>query len=438
MTAIQTLASCMVEVEEQRLCAKTMRDAKLAVLDVLGAAAAGSRTSTAISVRTGMGGFGPGDSPIWFCGETASLLASVVANSAASSALDLDDGVRSASGHPGAGIIPAAFALSMRERSTWGDFLTSVVVGYEVGVRIASSRDPARTPTFATGRWMSFATASSAAWLMRLNADQFAHALSIAGTLTPNMEVNAYSHQTGNSIKEGIPWSAAIGVMAADMAANKANGPLDILDHPDHFDAAAVTAASSDWAVSRNYFKFYSCCRWAHAAIDAILALRNSEPWIAEAEQIDVYTFERALRLNNSASPQSIEAAQYSIPFCVAVAARMGANALLVLQEQSLNDPQTKVLASRVKLHADPMLTSQFPRRTPARVVARLGSRVVSKEVIQCRGDSEIRPPEMEMVEKFIGLYGRINRDRDASRIATAVMEVDSNVSAASVAALLQ
>lgn len=438
MTTTTTLAHLMTAVRPDDLPSGVLDDAALAVLDLIGVAAAGSKTHAADCFRHAGAVLGCGDAPIWFSGLAGSEAAAVSSNAVAASALDLDDGERSASGHPGAGVVPVAICMAARENRSWADCLTAITIGYEVGVRVAASRDPANTPTFATGRWTSFATAAATAWLLRLDGNRFAHALAIAGTLAPNMAVNAYSSQTGNSIKEGIPWSAVTGMVAASLAAQGATGPLDVLDHPQHFDAAAVLRqAPGAWAIQRNYFKFYSCCRWAHAAIDAVLEMRTSIPWIGEAGHIDVFTFERALRLNNSPEPATIEAAQYSVPFCVALAVVHGPDAMLVLNEDVLKCEATRSLARRVRLHDDPEMTGMFPASTPARVVVTAGTLTAQKTVIHCRGDWQNRPTLEDLLAKYRRLCDMSIPGEQCDAIARAVTGMRDEP-ASLVSALLQ
>jgi 2-methylcitrate dehydratase PrpD len=177
----------------------------------------------------------------------------------------------------------------------------------------------------------------------------------------------------GNHAKEGIPWATLTGVWAAEIAAGGFTGPVDILDHPAYYDAAAVTAGlGRGFAVDRVYFKPYACCRWAHAALDALCGLMRGEGLSAGGiDAIEVHTFERALRLNNYPDPATLEAAQYSLPFCLAAAAVAGPEALLPLAPALLGRADIVALARRVSLHVDADFDRAFPGEAGARVVLR-------------------------------------------------------------------
>jgi 2-methylcitrate dehydratase PrpD len=147
------------------------------------------------------------------------------------------------------------------------------------------------------------------------------------------------------------------------------------------------------------YFKPYSSCRWSHAAIDGLIGiLRKQSLEPAAVERVTVHTFERALRLNNYPDPDTLEAAQYSIPFCLGTAAVRGPTSLLPLRESLLHDPDIVRFAGRVNLRVDAELDKEFPTRTPARVVVESGDRRFEQTVWNPKGDP-VNPMTIEELE---------------------------------------
>src|SRR5215472_16355056 len=106
-----------------------------AIVDLVTAAAAAPPRDLAAAVREA---YGPGCSTIWFTGQTVAPAAAGFANALAAAALDLDDGHRKSRGHPGAAVIPAVLAVG--DSPADAEILRAVVVGYEIGIRIASAR----------------------------------------------------------------------------------------------------------------------------------------------------------------------------------------------------------------------------------------------------------------------------------------------------------
>ncbi len=383
--------------------------ARRCILDALGSAAAGWTTPAARAFQGfAADGLAPGGQPVWFTGRCLSPAAAAAANAVAASALDLDDGHREAAGHPGAAVVPTVLAAGSGAGGP--DLLHAVAVGYEVGVRVAAARNPDTLDTYSTGRWAAYAVVAAAGRLWRVPPDLLAHALAVAGVLSPGLSAAGYSRFMGNSAKEGIPWAVLTGFAALDLARRGWTGPLDILDHPGYFDPDRVLRdlGRGPYAVEQTYFKPYGCCRWIHAALDAlqdIAVAHRVRP--GEIERIDVDTFGRALSLSNEPAPTTLEGAQYSVPFCLAAAAVRGPAALVPPTPDLLADPRIRDLARRVRLVAAPDLDPLFPARTPARVTVHTRRGTWTRQVDVPRGDPDNPLSEAEIEAKFHTLCGR-------------------------------
>jgi 2-methylcitrate dehydratase PrpD len=398
------LAEFSCQLRHEDLVDTTRNMVKCCILDLMAAAAAGVYNPSAAAVREFCRqSFAEGPSSVWFTNTRRHPAAAALANSAAASALDLDDGHRAAGGHPGASIIPAVMALAQRVGASGPEVLSAIAVGYELGVRIAAARDFSKLDTLSTGRWCAYGVAAAGGRLLGLLPEKTAQAMAIAGVLSPGLSAAGYSTVMGNHVKEGIAWATWIGLAALDLAAKGYTGPIDILDHRGYYDAdQIVSELGRPLAIDTVYFKPYACCRWIHAALDGILELLSSGNIEArDIRRIKVYTFGRALRLNNYADPDTLEAAQYSIPFCMALAAIRGRQALLPMKLNALHQPEVVSLAAKVLLEVDPDLERAFPDRTPARVVVETagGCHETSKEFP--RGDPANPMGWQDLVEKL-------------------------------------
>jgi 2-methylcitrate dehydratase PrpD len=343
-----------------------------AVFDLMTAAVVGFNSPGGRAARTAAPAiWGAGPAASWFSTGRLTVPGAAFANSAIASMLDLDDGHRAAAGHPGASIIPAVFATADAYNVNADRVIVAIALGYEIAVRIASARDINSLDTLVTGPWCGQGAAAAAGWLRGLSPGEIEQAIAIAGSSAPNLAAVAYSRVMGNHVKEGIPWATATGLAAVDLAVAGFTGPVDLFENERLYHPSKLTdALGHSWLIDGIYFKPYSCCRWAHAAIEALLELQAKEDIATAAiEAIEVHTFGRALRLNNDLAPDNLEAAQYSVPFCLALATLRGTEALLPLEESSLNDPEVLALAKRIKLVVDPELDAMFPNAVPARVV---------------------------------------------------------------------
>jgi 2-methylcitrate dehydratase PrpD len=370
------------------------------ILDLLGCAVAGVSESLSTGTRqVALATMRPGAVPIWFSGEASSVAGAAWANSAAASALDLDDGHRLARGHPGAAVIPTAFAVAHECRPTVEQLIRSIIVGYEVGVTIGAARSTYGN----TGTWSTYAVVATAAALRRTPADTVAHALAIAGESAPNQAFSSASGPTpapeGSDVKEGIPWSVLTGLMALDLAEQGFTGPRNVLDSPAHYRFSESIPLGSAQHICNTYFKFYACCRHVHAPLKALLQLRDRHVLGAEAiDAIEVETYAGALRIPNTLNPRNLVEVQYSIPYCMALAVILGPQALLPLTEAALHRADVRALAERVSLTLNPTFDARFPAETLARVTIRSGDHHFASDVTGPDGEAT-DAPTWEMLE---------------------------------------
>ncbi len=420
----------------------TIEAAKRCLLDLFGAAVAGyDAVSTAALRNVCPKQHAPGKAAIWFEGtKTEGLCAAgaALANSGAASALDLDDGHRAAAGHPGAGVIPAALATAQETGANRPELLAAIALGYEIGIRVSAARDLDRQDTLSTGRWIAYGTAAAAGRLRHISPDRLAQALSIAGVLSPGLSAAGYSRVMGNSAKEGIPWATYTGLMALDLAENGFTGPLDILDHPDYYDSGKITdGLGKHFAIESVYFKPYGCCRWIHAALDALLEIQATHIIPGDRiRAIQVETFGRALELDNHTEPDSPESAQYSIPFCLALAALEGGEALLPFRPSSLADANVVALAKKVSLRVDPALDQAFPAAAPARVTVTTADGAFGGECRHPLGDPAHPMEDAALQAKFRRLAANRLSPEDQNALIGAVASIETTGPAKLFAAL--
>jgi 2-methylcitrate dehydratase PrpD len=409
MYATRTLAAYVSECGPVHLTECVKEKTLCCMLDLVTAAIAGYDTPSAVAVRRVAGHlFGAGPSPVWFSGQTLNSTGAAFCNAAAASALDLDDGHRAARGHPGAAIIPAALAIAGDSTCSRDEIVLAIALGYEVGVRIAAAQNPSAIRSRQSGRWVGYGAAVAAGRLSGTTAAHLSQALAIAGVLAPNQDANGssgYSKLTGNDVKEGIPWSVATGLTALHLAECGFTGPEDILDHASHFDTSSIVSHLGEpGKVEGTYFKPYSCCRYVHPAIDAFCDLRSRHCIAAnDIALIEVETFAWAHQLGNRINPHTLIDIQYSLPYCVAIAAIEGSRALSPIGVNLLDRPDLAVFARKVRLSVDGEIDQRFPAETLARVtvVSKTGKRFVSP-VTTPRGDVGRPMHWADIREKFL------------------------------------
>src|SRR5918997_3696715 len=200
------------------------------LLDLCGAAVAGSRTKVAQSVTTyALYAHGIGPSIIIGTGAGSTPVGAALANGFAASALDIDDGYRPVKGHPGAVVVPAVLAAAEEAKSSGVEFLTALVVGYEVAMRAGRILHSLYDFYHGSGSWAPIGVAAGVARLLDGNAEQTWHALGIAefhAGMTPEMR----SVEHPSMLKDGIGWGAMVGIASGQLAARGFSGIPALFD----------------------------------------------------------------------------------------------------------------------------------------------------------------------------------------------------------------
>ena len=418
------LANWAIDLRPDELPAEVLAKAEDCIIDAIASAIPGrdldgTRRVHAVATRT----YQAGAAGVWFTAERLHATGAAFANAASASALDIDDGHRHALGHPGAAVVPTALAAVSKPDTRGIDVLTAVVAGYEACVRIGMSE---HRKAYHTGNWSGFGAAATAARLWDLSADQLTHALAVTAYHGPRVADLTLSQDMGANVKESIPWSVVAGMMAADLAAQGFSGCRDALDIEERFDpGAALDGLGDGLLILRTYFKRYSACRWIHSAVEGMLAImreRNLSP--EDIQQIRVDTFLQPVNLDNLADPPTLESAQYSVPYCLGVAATLGEQALTPLCADSLHHPPAVELANKVTVTRVKEMDSEFPARLPARVFVNTVQGSFDTLVTLPWGEPDRPPDRADLVAKFHTLArDRIPEDQ-ATNIVTAVEDL--------------
>ncbi|HEX7128156.1 MAG TPA: MmgE/PrpD family protein [Thermodesulfobacteriota bacterium] len=394
------------------------------LLDLCGSAVAGSLTPVArIAAAYARAAHGPGGATIIGADSGSTPVGAALANGFAASALDIDDGYRPVKGHPGAVVLPAVLAAAEQARASGSEFLTALVVAYEVAMRAGRILHPLYGFYHGTGAWGPVGAAAGAARLLRLTPDETWHALGIAefhAAMTP--EMRSVDHPS--MLKDGIGWGAMVGLASVGLAAAGFTGIPSLFDAGPE-GAALCESLGRDYLVLDLYFKPYPCCRWAQPAVEgALAAARALGVRGDEIARVTVYTFEAATHLR-AVAPRTTEEAQFSLPWPVACALLGGTVGPADVLGAALEDAARRRLAARVAIVEEPELSRQFPARALARVeVETADGRRARSGVVAARGDADAPPADAELREKFHRLADPVLGTSGARSLAAAVEDL--------------
>lgn len=371
------------------------RMAERCLIDLAGTGAAGLATPLSRIIRDhAVRGFAAGEGAprarLLFDGRYASPMGAALAGGMTIDSFDAHDGHVLTKGHAGVAVLPALLALADAAPGpvSGREFLTLLVLGYEIAIR-AGIAQHATVPDYHTsGAWNALGVASVAARRWRLDEGQWRHAVGIAEYHGPRSQMmRCIDFPT--MVKDGSGWGAMCGLSAAYLAADGFTGAPALV-----VESEAVAHLWADlgerWRILEMYFKPYPICRWAQPAVEAALSLRRAhavDPAMVEA--VEVESFHEAVRLDQH-RPASTEEAQYSLPFPVAAAIVRGRLAPADVSGPALADPDILAISDRVRLIEAADLTARFPAERYARVRFRLrDGRMLASETLPAQGDAE-------------------------------------------------
>ncbi len=422
----QEIAAWISGLQYEDIPARTREVVRIAILDTLGCGLHGYRTPWADMLLqwTRTGSAGTGDATVW--GEKTATLRvadAALVNGTAAHAFELDD-YHNAKLHAGAVVVPAALAMAEKLGSDGKALITAIAAGYETMIRTSLASNPAATRLrgwHITGIYGPFAAAAACASLLKLNPEQTAWALGLAGT--QGAGTWAFNADGTMSKRLHAGKAAHSGVLAAELAAMGFTGPLQIYEFEDggvlkaHSDDSDVTRLTRDlgrvWHTDTNSIKPYSCCGSTHAYIDAALAVRRKigAPWdlkrrvkVGLSKVVDV-------QCGFAYAPGSALNAQMSLRYTIAAALVDGKVLPPQFTDERMRDPALVQLAAQLDCEHDPKLDALYPAHFAGWVAAEHNGLWVREDILNPTGSIDNPVDAQGVTEKFRGINPQLPVD---------------------------
>jgi 2-methylcitrate dehydratase PrpD len=201
--------------------------------------------------------------------------------------------------------------------------------------------------------------------------------------------------------------AAESGVLAGSLAAEGFSGPHDVLEGEfgflkafcDERDVGALTRKlGEDYVTLSIYMKRFPCHGTAQAPLQALEDIQAEHPFSGgEVAEIELATHADVIDRHNITSPTDPMLAQYSVPFCLALACYRNPRDPRSFDQSSLSDRDILSLCGRVRLIAD-----AGHSRDAATVTIRLkDGQVWTRHVTKVKATPEDPPTKAEVYEKF-------------------------------------
>lgn len=356
-------------------------------LDLIGALTLGSQGKQfRCGVSLAESFIAAGDIPIVGSEKTFNLLGGTIAMGHSANSFDIDDGHNMIKGHPGASFAAGLFTAAAKENISFKDFLTALVIGYDVAVRTGLAIQEDYGFLHSTGTYGAVATAAVMGRILGFTKEQMNNALSLAdfhAPLTPVMRSVEYP----SMCKDGVPFGSLTGAMAVLETLAGSTGKTYTLESGD--ERYLLDDLGRNYEIMNLYFKPYTCCRWAHQPIRAIIDIMGAESFgHEEVEKVLVHTFDSAARLSKK-RPIDTEEAQYNIAWPVASAIVHGEVGYLQMCDAAVGNETVLSMMNRLSFVVDPELDCQFPEKRLAWVEIELkDGRVFKSKVYAADGEA--------------------------------------------------
>jgi len=381
--------------------------AKTRILDLVSAGLAGYRLGLYRPLFEIVGG--KREATVWGEGVKFPLRDAALLNSFMAHSTYMEDGSRYTGGHPSSTVIPAAVALGEKRRSSGKEIILSVVVGYDVFLRLGKAVYPSTTvrgfqSTAVVG---ALGSAAACASLLRLDPEKAKNALAIASNLGVGLKE---ALKTPDSQPIQVGRSSEGGILAALFAEKGVSGCDAILengflrafaDQPN--EGEILSDLGKKYLIEETYVKVHGGCRGNHAPTDVILSLVKEHKIMLDQIQEVRVKIDSVTMIAEIHHPVSGIQAQFSIPFSIAVAILDGNASLYQFTDEKVNDSRVRELMGRISVELDKSLDKDYPhkRGSHGEILLKDGRRLVSSIDI-ARGEPESPLTVEEIKEKFI------------------------------------
>jgi 2-methylcitrate dehydratase PrpD len=438
-TRTRELLDFLHTLEIDRVSPSVIDAAQNGVLDTLGCALFGSPEPWSRIMAAEMLAEAPrGNSTIVGERTTVAAPAAALCNGTAAHGFELDDHLDEAIVHPGAIIVSAVLAAAEAINASGARMLLGVIAGYEFANRLglAMGVTPSQRGWHKTAVVGPVGAAVGVAKLMKLSVEQMQCAVGLACATASGTKAFAAGEGGGMEKRMHAGRAAEAGVRMAQLAARGFTAPPGAIEGKfGLLDVMAGTAATPEllteglgrrWAVERVYIKLYPCCAWIQAAAQQLVELRGPEPLSADAvKTICVGVSAYAKTQNGNPSPQDTMGAQFSIPFCVALALTGDPADPAAYSDESISDGARRRLAQRVEIFVDEEMEAAYPRHYGARVELELvGGKRMSAARLDPHGMPDDPCTREELEEKFMRLTRRVKSDAEAAQILSEVRQL--------------
>jgi 2-methylcitrate dehydratase PrpD len=404
------------------------------LLDTVGVMIAGAAGDVASRAEAVLATVRPaGRIPVPGRARRADLIDAAFLGGTAAHGIELDDGFRQGSVHPGCVVIPAALALGCARHSDGQALMEAIVAGYETVITIGRACHPDLRqrgfhPTAAVG---VFGSAAAAGKLGALSPDRLANAFGLAASSAGGLF--AFVNGGGDIKRLHAGHAAREGLQAALLADQGVEGPPGVLEARDGFmqafscaEKARVIMLPPPFGISDCYIKPYPCCRHIQPAVEALVGVLTDENIASdEVERIEVATYRIAAE-HAETGWDDFASAQLSFPYLIGLALKFRAIKLKHFADEVRRDPGFATIARKLTVTAPPDVDRLYPQLRPARVTVTTARGSFTRQADEALGSRIVPLDDAALEAKFLDLVGPVLGTARAKALAEQLWSIDA------------
>jgi 2-methylcitrate dehydratase PrpD len=369
----------------------------------------------------------------------ADLLDAAFLGGTAAHGIELDDGYRQGSVHPGCAVVPTVLALAGGQETSGQALIAAMVAGYETVTAIGGACHPdLRQRGFhPTGAVAVLGAAMAAGKLRGLSLQQLANALGLAASSAAGLF--AFVNGGADIKRLHAGHAAREGLQSALLAQRGVEGPPHVLEARDGFlQAFAFGRAGHSrsielppavpFGITDCYIKPYPCCRHIQPAVEALIGLLTDEKIATEdVQRIDTETYRIAAE-HAQTGWDDFASAQLSFPYLMALALKFRSIKLEHFGEEQRRDPALAALAAKLHVTAPPAIDRLYPRLRPARVTLTTARGTFMRQADEALGSRLVPLDDRGLQAKFHHLVAPVlgvARTAELARGLWAIEETD-------------
>jgi len=388
------------------------------LLDTVGVMIAGAEGDVASRAEAVLVAVRPaGRIPVPGRARRADLIDAAFLGGTAAHGIELDDGFRQGSVHPGCVVIPAALALGCARRSNGQALMEAIVAGYETVIAIGRACHPDLRqrgfhPTAAVG---VFGAAAAAGKLSALSEERLANAFGLAASSAGGLF--AFVNGGGDIKRLHAGHAAREGLHAALLAHQGIEGPPGVLEARDGFmqafartekTRAIAMPPTTPFGITDCYIKPYPCCRHIQPAVEALIGILEGENIASdEVERIEVATY-RIAAAHAETGWDDFASAQLSFPYLIGLALKFHAVKLEHFADEVRRDPAFSPIARKLSVTAPPDVDCLYPQLRPARVTVTTPRGRFTRQADEALGSRLVPLDDAALKTKFLDLVGPV------------------------------